>query len=549
MINRKKAIIMARVSSDEQAKGYSLDIQEENIRKWCHDRNIEVVECFREDHSAKNFNRPEWKLLKKYAKAHHKSIDYLLVTTWDRFSRNTTDAFNELFAFKQIGIEVQSIQQPIDFSIPESKVLLAIYLTLPEVDNDRRSMKIKEGIRAAWKSGRWSRNAPIGYKNSRDEKNKPIIIPGERAELMKFAFEGIARGWTQQYVIRRLKERGLIISRNNLSLLLRSPIYIGKIRIPADENEPEQIINALHEPIIDYDLFYEVQEILNSGYKSRNRKSQNTDKEELPLRGILYCSGCGNKITGSASRSKTGARHFYYHCNYCRKERYRASLVNSSIEDFLSELQFDKSVIEIYTDILKKIRNKNSNEKDKISVDVDQLKAQAEILKTRIDKIQDLLIDGILTTQDYTKRKNQYQEELDGLLSIIEPKEVINKEINNKIETGINLLVDAKSIYLKANVIDKQRLLSSMFPEKIDFFKGRCRTPRVNQLLLLIVLINKDLSEIKKGQLFQNLELSRPVESPGIEPGSKQGSKELSTRLVSAWVFDVVQGRKLPHDT
>ena len=38
---------------------------------------------------------------------------------------------------------------------------------------------------------------------------------------------------------------------------------------------------------------------------------------------------------------------------------------------------------------------------------------------------------------------------------------------------------------------------------------------------------------IKKGQLFQNLELSRPVESPGIEPGSKQGSKELSTRLVS----------------
>ena len=39
------------------------------------------------------------------------------------------------------------------------------------------------------------------------------------------------------------------------------------------------------------------------------------------------------------------------------------------------------------------------------------------------------------------------------------------------------------------------------------------------------------------------------VESPGIEPGSKQGSKELSTRLVSAWVFDIVQGRKLPHDT
>ena len=65
----------------------------------------------------------------------------------------------------------------------------------------------------------------------------------------------------------------------------------------------------------------------------------------------------------------------------------------------------------------------------------------------------------------------------------------------------------------------------------------------------MLLLNNKDLAEIKTGQLFQNLELSRPVESPGIEPGSKQGSKELSTRLVSDWIFDVMQGRKLPHDT
>lgn len=39
------------------------------------------------------------------------------------------------------------------------------------------------------------------------------------------------------------------------------------------------------------------------------------------------------------------------------------------------------------------------------------------------------------------------------------------------------------------------------------------------------------------------------MESPGIEPGSKQGSKELSTRLVSDWIFDVMQGRKQPHNT
>ena len=50
----------------------------------------------------------------------------------------------------------------------------------------------------------------------------------------------------------------------------------------------------------------------------------------------------------------------------------------------------------------------------------------------------------------------------------------------------------------------------------------------------------------KSGMIFQS---SRAVESPGIEPGSKQGSKELSTRLFSDWIFDSVQGRKLPHTT
>jgi site-specific DNA recombinase len=117
--------------------------------------------------------------LKAFAKINHKQIDILLVTTWHRFSRNTTDAFNELVTFKQFGIEVQSIQQPIDFSIPESKVLLSIYLTLPEVDNDRRSMKIREGIRAALKSGRWSRTAPVGYNNNSN--NKPRIVLSDKA--------------------------------------------------------------------------------------------------------------------------------------------------------------------------------------------------------------------------------------------------------------------------------------------------------------------------------------------------------------------------------
>ena len=70
----------------------------------------------------------------------------MLVTTWDRFSRNVTDSFLMIRQLKEMGIEVQAIEQPIDFSIPESKAMLVINLVFPEIDNDRRSIKIRGGI-------------------------------------------------------------------------------------------------------------------------------------------------------------------------------------------------------------------------------------------------------------------------------------------------------------------------------------------------------------------------------------------------------------------
>ena len=76
----KKAIIMCRVSTDEQAKGYSLDVQHEQLIKYCQRNNIEVVKHYKEDHSAKNFDRTEFKKLLQFAKSNKNSIDYLLFT-------------------------------------------------------------------------------------------------------------------------------------------------------------------------------------------------------------------------------------------------------------------------------------------------------------------------------------------------------------------------------------------------------------------------------------------------------------------------------------
>ncbi|KPH14843.1 recombinase family protein [Chryseobacterium sp. ERMR1:04] len=55
------ADLYIRVSTDEQAeKGYSQRDQLERLEKYCNQNQITIGQVIFEDHSAKNFTRPEW---------------------------------------------------------------------------------------------------------------------------------------------------------------------------------------------------------------------------------------------------------------------------------------------------------------------------------------------------------------------------------------------------------------------------------------------------------------------------------------------------------
>ena len=73
----KKAVIMCRVSSEEQTKGYSLDVQFDALNNYCVRNEIRVLKHFKEDYSAKDFNRPQWKNFMVYAKRNKAEIDFI----------------------------------------------------------------------------------------------------------------------------------------------------------------------------------------------------------------------------------------------------------------------------------------------------------------------------------------------------------------------------------------------------------------------------------------------------------------------------------------
>ncbi|MFH2143702.1 MAG: recombinase family protein [Bacteroidota bacterium] len=235
----KKAILYIRVSTDEQAeKGYSLQDQEERLYKYCENKGIEVVALYKDYYSAKTFDRPEFKKLLEFIRLNKNNVNYLIFTKWDRFSRNAGDSYAMISTLYKYNVEPQAIEQPLDLSIPENKMMLAFYLAAPEVENDRRSLNVIRGMRKARKEGRWMAKAPIGYLNKRDINNNPIIVPGPLSPFIKRAFNEMALGTITATEIRiNLGKDGFKISKSNFFKMITNPAYMGKIFVPAYKGE------------------------------------------------------------------------------------------------------------------------------------------------------------------------------------------------------------------------------------------------------------------------------------------------------------------------
>ena len=529
----KRAVIMTRVSSDEQAKGFSLGVQLEQLTHYCQRNTIKVLRHFKEDHSAKDFNRPEFQKFLDYAKSNPGGIDYLLVTSWDRFSRNVTDSFVMIRKLKAMGIEVQAIEQPIDFSIPESKAMLAINLVFPEIDNDRRSIKIRGGIRGALKAGRWCRKAPVGYLNKRDNNNRPIIVPGPKAKHIRFAFDLISKGMSQTITRQKLLQRGVKVSKSNLSKILRNPVYIGKIVVPEQGDEQERWVEGVHDALVSESLYYRVQDIIRKRHLSKNKPLYNTHRQELPLRGKLYCMNCQSRMTGSPSRSQNGKRYFYYHCNTCKKERYSAIKVNKVFESILEDLKFTKSSKQLYKMILESLL---ADHKDHSKTSRETLENKLIKIDERLERLQDLFVDDMISSDHYGKTLNRYTNERETISSKLELLKTDTSQNKLLIKNAFHHLEQLSKTYSNSDVEGKIKLISSIFPENIEFDGEKCRTRRINDVLRYILQIDKQLINKKKGQISDKLYLSHEVESGRLELPSKQAIQQPSTRLVFSWV-------------
>lgn len=437
----------------------------------------------------------------------------LLFLKWDRFSRNAGDAYMMISRLNKLGAEPQAIEQPLDLNIPENKIMLAFYLAAPEVENDRRSLNTIAGMRRAMKDGRHVTGAPKGYKNTRNELNKPIIVPGKTAPLVKWVFEEVAKGvLTIKDVWRMARRQGLDVGRSNIWYLLRNPIYYGKIFIPAYKDEQAMMVPGLHEPIISEALFHEVQDVLDG--KKRKTVSKYTAKDELPLRGFLQCPRCGRNLTGSASKGN-GGTYFYYHCAPGCKERVKAEEANDHFKKELTKIVVWDKYITLFEKVMEDYHRQTCKEDSNMASGI-----QAEIDKNRlrIANAQQLMLDGELSATDYREVKSRYEPAIEQL----ERKKLgisqVDANLMEYVRETADLLRNLPKYYEQSSLSVKQKLIGSIYTGKLIFEENEYRTTELNEVIVQIRKLGADAEQIKKRLASNNGSQSEQVTPQGLEP-------------------------------
>ena len=509
-------ICYKRVSTDDQAdRGFSLQHQEVMLQRYCEINQYNIIDIYTEDYSAKTFERPEWKKIMAFIKSNKNQVNSIVFLRWDRFSRNLYESLTMIRKLEKLNISVISAEQPLDLSNPDCKMMLSFYLSMPEIENDKNSMRTTEGSRRARLDGCWTGTAPRGYVNYRDEK-KSTLRPSPDAPLIVEAFTKMASGGYSGDEVRKwLNEHGIKICKQPFLNIIRNTAYMGKINVKPWKKEPSQIVIGLHPALITEEIFYKANEVLDG--KKRNMIFH-LDKSDLyPLKGFLKCPVHNVSLTAYGARGRNNKIHHYYLCTKCvgSNQRFRITDAHDAIEEVLSNISITAQTLNLYKKVLEKIFEKEDHiRKDEIQ----KIKNELENVLVRKSNLQDMLLDGKITPEDFNQMKQRlekdialYNGKLEGLKGQLTP-------YKNYINNTVPMLENLVSYYRKSNGLTKKKILGCIFSEKLVLENGRVATTPFTIPISVLINASKVLGRTTKKKEVENDLLSILAPPSGLEP-------------------------------
>jgi len=175
-------------------------------------------------------------------------------------------------------------------------------------------------------------------------------------------------------------------------------------------------------------------------------------------------------------------------------------------EEFLKSISLDENSYTLLTELIKEEFKKIDRESPIGPKHYEKIKH----LETKLEKIQDLFIEGDFSKEDYNKTKKRFK----NLIEELKEKEAQlakKQEVFKLYKDGLKSMENFNKQYIDSDIEQKRLLIGSIFPEKFQFDNKKVRTADINPILLKIASINKGLKGNKKRDKSKKNDLSQSV--------------------------------------
>ncbi len=481
-----KTALFCRVSSRDQADGYSLDSQRRLLEEYSEQKGLFISRRFIVPESASGKQeRKEFNHMLAYL-YDNPDIRILLVEKVDRATRNFSDGqkLND-WLNEDEGRQIHFVKQNLVIhknSKSHEKFQWDIYLVLAKQYSNNLSEETKKGMTEKAEQNWYPGNHKRGYKTVGDTGQKLWTIdnsPTSEAPFIKRAFElyDTGRFTTHNLGTHLLKEgwvskAGGPIAKSAIHKVLRDNFYCGEFVW-----NKKHYKKANHEPLVSKELFQRVQDRIEKKLVGKAKK------HDFLLAGMIECEECGRSICGEVQKG-----HHYFRCTRyktnCTQRGYtKEEKIEEQILGHLSVLQIKNERLAEWLKCA--LKESHADEVKYHNTVLAELSSRLTRTQQRVDTLYDEKLDGKISEEFYNKKFAQFSEELDAIITSIQKHKNANISYAELGSAIIDLTQRAEELYReKATFEQKRQLLNIVFRKLL--LKDKVVTPVYNKAFKFI---------------------------------------------------------------
>ena len=520
--------VYTRVSSKEQHdKNGSLDYQKNEAQTYATQNGYVIDRSFGGTYESArgDITRAEFMKLITEVKKSNKKPFAILIYKVNRFSRSGGNAIVLLEdLIHRYGVHLIEVHSGKDTTTRLGEQDITNLLLQAKHENLNRLEHTIPGMKAFVKRGNWLGKAPKGYtlkgKRVQNEKNlalKQQIEINDDGKLIKKAWLWKLAGEKDCDIIKKMKAKGLIFSKQSISQMWRKTFYCGISNHALLDGE---VIKGNWQPIVSINDFKTINKRLEEGKIGYVQSKEPIDR---PLQSHLFCGNCGTKMTGYVKKKTI----HYYKCQNkkcsCKDLNANSSKrsLNEGLHDifkeYLGKFDLNPALLEVFRAQMKlTIQNENKQEFELL----EDVKNKEKKLNSRLESLEEKYL-----FEDFPKEKyNAYKEKIQNeIRQLNEENSEIHFEISNlekSLDLCMNLIHNISDKWTSGSYKYKNRLQKLIFPKGfyIEPKNREYRTSEVNSIFKILSMITSEIGKNEKDSLTDNVNESIIVAGTGLEP-------------------------------